>query len=705
MKKLRHAPLPIALALALSVAGCGSQEPATDARTAANGASTAPAPSIDWTRVSTEPNRLHPAEINADIAACDDFNGHVNSRWLEANPVPADRTSWGSFELLGERSLEIQRELVRAAADGDAQPGSIERRVGDFFASGMDSDAIEAAGISPIEPILAEIDGIDSREALVGYLREAYAQARGGVFGFYAGADFQDSQMVIAYSGQGGLTLPERSYYLEDREDYVRIRDAFVEYVGDVLALSGMADDEAAVAAQEILAFETQLAEASLDRVSLRNPENRYNPVSIDEANALTPNFEWGAFFDALDVDRPEMFSLGMPGFFERVDSLIAEADLDTWKQWLRFRTVSSAAPFLSSDFEQRHFAFFDATIRGQQEQQERWKRVLGTVNSGMGEALGQLYVAVAFPPESKARMEELVDNLSQALKARLENLDWMGEETREKALEKWASFTPKIGYPEEWRSWDGLEVEAGNYVGNVLAANRFNYRYMLDKIGKPVDPEEWGMSPQTVNAYYRASANEIVFPAAILQPPFFDPDADDALNYGGIGAVIGHEMLHGYDDQGSRFDAEGNFANWWTDEDRARFEERTALLVQQFNEYEALPGIFVNGALALGENIADLGGLTVSYDAMKLAQGEDFADPMIDGYTQDQRFFKNWAVVWRRGFTDEQLRVALTTGPHAPAPFRAIGAPSNMPAFAEAFGCESGDAMVRDGDQRVVIW
>lgn len=701
MKSLRPAPLATALALALALTAC-SQDAGTPT---ANGAAQAAAPDIDWTRVTTEPNRLLADEIDPSVPACVDFNAHVNARWLDANPVPSDRTSWGSFELLGERSLEIQHELARAAAEGDAAEGSIERRIGDFFASGMDTDAIEAAGLDPIRPLLDEIAAIQDRQQLVAHLQQAYADARGGAFGFWAGADFEDSQMQIAYASQGGLTLPERSYYLEDREDYVRIREAFLDYVADVLEATGHTADAARASAEAILAFETRLAEASLDRVSLRNPANRYNPVGIEEANALTPSWDWGAFFDTLQVDRPQMFSLGMPGFFEAFESALAEAPVETWQDWLSFRLVSGASPYLSSSFADRHFGFFNTTLLGQQEQRERWKRVLGTVNGGMGEALGQLYVAVAFPPESKTRMEELVENLSQALKVRLENLDWMGEETRERALEKWSTFTPKIGYPDQWRSWDGLEIGRDSYVGNVMAANRFNYRFMLDKIGQPVDPHEWGMSPQTVNAYYRASANEIVFPAAILQPPFFDPDADDALNYGGIGAVIGHEMLHGYDDQGSRFDAEGNFANWWTDEDRRRFEERTAKLVQQFDEYEALPGIYVQGALALGENIADLGGLTVAHDAMRLAQGEDFVDPMIDGWTQDQRFFKNWAVVWRRGFTEEQLRVALTTGPHAPAPFRAIGAPSNMPAFAEAFGCQSGDPMVRDGDDRVVIW
>src|SRR5690606_27106085 len=383
---------------------------------------------------------------------------------------------------------------------------------------------------------------------------------------------------------------------------------------------------------------------------------------------------------------------------------MTADADPATWRAYLRFHTVDGAAPYLADEFAQEHFNFYSATLRGQKEMKERGKRVLDTIEDQAGEALGQMYVQVAFSPEAKARMETLVDNLSQALKARIESLEWMSDETKARALEKWASFTPKIGYPDKWRDWAGLETNRDSYIGNVLAANEFNYKWNLAKIGKPVDRTEWGMPPQMVNAYYNPLQNEIVFPAAILQPPFFDANADDPLNYGGIGAVIGHEMTHGYDDQGSRFDATGKFQNWWSDADAKGFLARTDKLVQQFNGYEAAPGLHVNGKLTLGENIADLGGLATAYDAMKRAT-EGTEDPMIDGLTRDQRFFANWATVWRRNFTAEELKVRIATDPHAPANFRAIGAPSNLPAFAEAFQCASGDPMVREGDARVVIW
>jgi len=398
------------------------------------------------------------------------------------------------------------------------------------------------------------------------------------------------------------------------------------------------------------------------------------------------------------------MFSLAMPEFHGEVDAMLTDVPVETWKAYLRFHSVDDASPYLSSEFVQASYDFYDRTLRGQQEMEPEWKRVLGTINRQVGEALGQMYVEVAFSPESKERMEELVDNLSEALRDRIENLDWMGEETKARAMEKWETFDPKIGYPDKWRDWSGLETSRDSYIGNVLAANEFNYKWSLSKVGKPVDKTEWAMPPQMVNAYYNPLQNEIVFPAAILQPPFFDPEADDALNYGGIGAVIGHEMTHGYDDQGSRFDASGKFENWWTEADAEGFLARTDKLVQQFNAYEAAPGLHVNGKLTLGENIADPGGLATAYDAMKKAT-EGSEDPMVEGLTRDQRFFANWATVWRRNFTDEELKVRIATDPHAPANFRAIGAPSNLPAFAAAFQCASGDAMVRGDDAKVVIW
>ncbi len=687
-------PLALAFSVATVLAACQKSE---------TPAATASTPAFDLSSIKTQPITLQATDLNTAIDACADLNGFVNSNWLAANPVPADRTTWGTFEILGERSLEIQQKLAEAAA-ADTSATGVRKLVGDFFATGLDEAAIETAGITPLQPLLDQINALDSKQAIADFIANSHAQGRSQLFSFGGNADYKNSDMVIAYAGQGGLSLPERAYYLEDRPDYVKARTALLEHVRKTLELAGVDSETAARQAEAVVAFETRLAKASTARVELRDPAKRYTPTSIEQADALTPNFPWGTFFDTVGVARPAMFSLSMQDFFTEVNRMLDDVPVQDWQAYLRFHEIDGAAPYLSNAFADQNFAFYGQALRGQAEQQPRWKRVLGTLNEGAGEALGQLYVDAAFPAESKARMQTLVENLSDALKQRLENLQWMGDETKTQALEKWASFTPKIGYPDNWRSWDGLQTNRDSYVANVLAAAAFNARYRLDKIGKPVDRSEWFMPPQTVNAYYNSTRNEIVFPAAILQPPFFDPNADDALNYGGIGAVIGHEMIHGYDDSGSRFDAKGNMHNWWTDADRSGFEQRTSLLGEQFDAYESIDGIHVNSKLTMGENIADLGGLAVAYDALQKAlEGRDAGE--VDGYTQDQRFFMNWANVWRRNFTPDELKVRLTTDSHSPANFRAIGAPSNLPAFAAAFDCKVGDAMVRPEDKRVVIW
>ncbi|WP_313444596.1 M13 family metallopeptidase [Stenotrophomonas indicatrix] len=689
-------PLGLTIAIAASLAACGKNEtaPAADAAK----------PAFDQSQIKTALISLNSADLDPSIAACTDLNGFVNSKWLKVNPVPGDQTTWGSFEILRERSLEVQHALVQQAAASQAKAGSVEAKIGDIWKTGNDEAKIEAAGLAPLQPTLDKITALNDTAAITQYLRDSQAQGQGVLFSLFANADYKDSANVIAYVGQGGLGLPEKGYYFDDAQ--AKIRDAYVAYIAQVLTLSGVDAAHAAEQAKAVMAFETRLAKASMSRIEMRDPAKRYNPLSAADADKLTPNFSWTALFDTLKVPAAQKFSLAQPGFFSEMDKMLADVPAATWQSYLRFHTIDDASPYLSSHFEKANFEFYGKTLRGQQEMQPRWKRVLESVNGGMGEALGQLYVDAVFPAESKEAMQHLVQNLSVALKARLEQLPWMGEETRKKALEKWASFTPKIGYPDKWREWTGLQTNGDSYLGNMQAARAFNYRYMLDKIGKPVDKTEWGMTPQTVNAYYNATKNEIVFPAAILQAPFFDAKADPALNYGGIGAVIGHEMMHGYDDSGSQFAANGNFDNWWTDSDRKAFTERTDQLVAQFDGYESVPGVFVKGKLTLGENIGDLGGLTVAYDALQMALKENpKANVEVDGHSQDQRFFMNWATVWRRNFTDGELRVRLNTDPHAPANFRANGAPSNMPSYAAAFQCKAGDAMVRADDKRVVIW
>ncbi|HEY5613825.1 MAG TPA: M13-type metalloendopeptidase [Lysobacter sp.] len=689
----------LSLAIATAVAGCSKPEAA--ATPAATPAAVASSYTLDESTLPAV-NRFSMADLDTSKDACTDFGGYVNGKWLAANPIPGDRTSWGAFEMLAERSLAAQRQLAeQAAAKTDAS--GVEKLVGDFYATGMDAAKINAQGIKPIQGRLDAIAALDSQDKIAEYLRSSAAKGENNLFGFGANADFSDSTVNIAYAMQGGLGLPDKEYY--EKAAHKDKLAAYQAHVAKVLELSGVPAADAETQAKDVIAFETRLAKVSKSSEQMsRDVKIFYNPVSPADADKLAPNFPWTRFFESQGVATPKVFSLAMPEFHAEVSKMLADVPAAQWQSYLRFHTVDGASPYLSDAFVQQNFEFYNKTLRGQKELKERGKRVLGTVESQVGEALGQMYVKVAFTPESKARMETLVKNLSTALKGRIENLAWMGDDTKAKAMEKWASFTPKIGYPDKWRDWNGLSTGRDSYIGNVLAANEFNYKWDLGKIGKPVDKTEWGMSPQTVNAYYNPQQNEIVFPAAILQPPFFDPNATDEMNYGGIGAVIGHEMTHGYDDQGSRFGASGNFENWWSPADAKGFSGLTDKLVSQFNGYEAVKGSMVNGKLTLGENIADLGGLATAYDAMKAATAVT-PDPKTDGMTRDQRFFANWATVWRRNFSPEELKVRLTTDSHAPANFRAIGAPSNMPAFAAAFECKAGQPMVRAGDKQVVIW
>ena len=645
-------------------------------------------------------------DLDKKIDPCSDFNGFVNAKWVAANPIPGDRTRWGAFDQLREHSLQTQREIAEAAAReaGKAKAGSIEQKIGWFYRSGMAEGAIEKAGYTPIKPQLAKIDALKSGADVVAYINDSFSHGQNTLFSVGPGADFKNSKVQIAYAFQAGIGLPTPDYY--EKPDYAALRTAYKAHVAKVLELAGSKPADAKKDAERVFAFEARLAKASLMPVELRKPENQYHFVSLAEADKATPNFSWTKFFAAQKADIKNGFSLSQPKFFAEVDKMLVDVPVDDWRIYLRFHTIDSASPYLSKPFAEENFAFYSKTLNGQKQLEPRWKRVLGAINETMGMALGELYVAKAFPPESKARALELVNNVKDALKTRIEHLDWMSEETKHKAVEKWATFLPKIGYPDKWRDWSGVTISADNYYANVLAATEFDYAYEMAKVGKPTDRLEWGMTPQTVNAYYNPTDNTINFPAAILQTPFFDAKADDAINYGGIGAVIGHEATHGYDDEGSQFDAEGNNANWWTKEDREKFEARTAKLVAQFNEYQPLPGKHVNGQLTLGENIADLGGANVAYDALQIALKKQPADnKKIDGYTPDQRFFLNFARIWRGSILPQRQEVLLNTDPHAPAQYRAIGAPSNMPAFAQAFECKVGTPMVRDETKQVKIW
>jgi putative endopeptidase len=650
------------------------------------------------------------SQLDTTVSPCTDLSAFVNNRWVAANPIPPDRIRWGAFDELAEKSLDEQHQLVEQAdRDADtAQAGSIRQKIGWLYRSGMDTAAVERAGYQPIQSELAAIRALETPADVVAWLDTSFANGQGQLFRFGSGADYHDAKMQIGYAEQGGLGLPTPDYYT--KAEYEAIRDAYVKHIARLFALTGVPAGEAAAEAGQALALETSLARHSLSRVALRNPENQYHFVSIAEADSVTPHFDWAAFFRVQAVEPGRGFSLSQPGFFAGVDSLLVHAPMDAWRAYLAFHTIARAAPYLSSAFEAESFAFNGTTLEGQPQDRPRWKRVLGTVNRAMGQALGQLYVARYFPPAAKQRAEALVTNVRNALAARIEHLSWMSEPTRQRALEKWRKFLPKIGYPDHWRDWSGLRITPDHYYANVVAAEKFNHQYAIAKIGKATDRREWGMTPQTVNAYYSPTTNTINFPAAILQPPFFYADGDDAINYGGIGAVIGHESSHGFDDEGSQFDGDGNNVNWWTPADRQRFDARTAKLVAQFDAYVPLPDHpdkHVNGRLTLGENIADLGGLNVAYDALQAALRSNprEASERIDGYSQDQRFFLNWARVWRGSIREKAQLVRLNTDPHSPAQFRADGAPSDMPAFAAAFACRAGQPMVRSGAQRVSIW
>ena len=693
--------LMLSLAVAAALAACAKKEEAAPAADTA--ATKAPAGLELKLDESTLPgvNRFQLSDLDTTKNACTDFGGYVNGKWLAANTIPSDRTSWGAFEMPAERSTAVQKQLAEQAA---AMPNAsgVEKIVGDLWATGMDEAKINAQGIEPIKPLLTAIDGLQDKDAIVAYLNDSAAKGQAFLFGFGAEADFQKPDTNMAYAFQGGLGLPDKNFYFD--ADKKTIRDEYVKHIAKVLELSGVATADAQKQAGDIMAFETRLAKVSKSNEEMsRDVSIYYNPVTLADADKLTPNFSWTTFFASQGVAPQEKFSLAVPAFHQEVSKMLGDTDVAAWRAYLRFHTIDGAAPYLSDAFANESFNFYNKTLRGQKEIEPRWKRVLSTIEAQSGEALGQMYVKVAFTPESKAKMETLVANLGTALKARIQNLAWMSDETKAKAMEKQAAFTTKIGYPDKWRDWSGLSTGRDSYFGNVQAATEFNYKWNLSKIGKPVDRTEWGMPPQMVNAYYNPLQNEIVFPAAILQPPFFDVNADDAVNYGGIGAVIGHEMTHGYDDQGSRFGPTGNFENWWTDADAKGFAGLTGKLVNQFNEYK-VGDQSVNGSLTLGENIADLGGLATAYDALqKASAGKE--DAKVDGFTRDQRFFFNWATVWRTKYTAENAKVRLATDPHAPAQFRAMGAPSNLPTFAAAFQCKAGSPMVRTGDKQVVIW
>ncbi|HEU0300188.1 MAG TPA: M13 family metallopeptidase [Longimicrobium sp.] len=638
--------------------------------------------------------------LDESARACVDFYQYANGGWLARSSIPSDRASWTTASELVERNDALLRRILEDAAAAGEPRGSVRQKVGDLYASAMDSARIDALGIQPIQAELARIDALRTPQEVAALVADHHARGMGPLFGAGVEADLRDSDTNILYVVQGGLGLPEKDYYLRDDARSVELRRQYVEHVGNMLALAGTPPEAARAQAERVMAMETRLARTSLGAVELRNPANFYNPTTVAEAEQVTPHFRWSRFLDAIGV-RAESFSFPHRAFFAEVEAMLAEAPVEDWRAYLRWNLLRGAAPYLSSAFEGESFRFYGTILQGTPQMEPRWKRSRATVDALVGEALGQLYVAEAFPPEAKARAMTMIDNIRAALAERLRTLEWMGPQTRERALAKLATFHPKIGYPDTWRDYSTLEIERGDYAGNVRRAAEFEARRQFAKVGRPVDRAEWGMTPQTVNAYYNPLRNEIVFPAGIMQPPFFDPAADDAVNYGAMGAIIGHEIMHGFDDQGSQFDAQGNFADWWTAEDKAEFGRRTQVLVQQYGGYVAVDSLRVNGELTLGENIGDLGGLIVAYGGLQRALGNAPRSP-VDGFTPEQRFFLSWAQAWRGLVRDEAVRVQVQSDPHSPRRFRAIGPIANMAEFAQAFGCRPGDAMVRETPVRI---
>jgi putative endopeptidase len=647
---------------------------------------------------------IDPKDFDTSVKPQDDFYEFANGGWLKTNPVPPEYSSWGAFNELDERNKLALRKILDQAAAAKT-PDANQKRVGDFYASGMDITAIEAAGTRPLRPELDRIAGLKTATDVQAEIARLHLIGVPVCFGFGSEPDPKNSDVVIAAAGQGGLGLPDRDYYLRDDEKSQKLREQYITHVATILRLGGESIEGAIEQTRAVMRIETALAKGSKTRVELRDPVANYHRMTEAELMGQTLHFDWPVYFAAIGVMSPGDIDIGQPEFFKTLDGLLGTTPLADWQAYLRWHLLHDAASSLGADFVDENFDFYGKTLTGQQKLRERWKRVLGVVNGMVGEALGQLYVGQYFPPESKAQMLKLVHNLEEALRDRIDKLEWMDEPTRKLALAKLDAFTVKIGYPDNWRDYSALKIDRGPFVLNVQRASLFLFKRDLAKIGKRVDRTEWSMSPPTVNAYYNPQMNEIVFPAGILQPPFFDPKADDAINYGGIGAVIGHEMTHGFDDQGRQFDAKGNLTDWWTSQSATNFQARAKGIVKQFDDYVAVDDLPVNGLLTTGENIADLGGLKIAYAALQKALAEKPAPDKIDGYTPTQRFFLSWATVWRTNQRPEVARLRAQTDPHSPPRLRVLGPLSNLPEFIDAFDVPEGSPMRRAPADRVEIW
>lgn len=645
------------------------------------------------------------AAMDRSCKPCNDFWRFTNGGWVDKNPIPARYSNWGTFTVLQEGNRERLRVILeQAAASRNSASSADQKRIGDFYASCMDTAAIDALGSKPIEPLLARIRALKSAAEVRALLVELQRENPIAPFGFFGSPDLKNSKEVIVNVSAGGLSLPDRDYYFKDDPRTRKIREEFLTHITKTFELIGDSPDSAVAAAKTVSDFETVLAQATMTNVQRRDPYARYHKMDLAGLAALSPSVDWKSLYKLFNIAEATPVNVSEPEFIKTVEAQFSSAPLETWKTWIRWRVASSASAHLSKPFRDESFRFSSTVLTGATEQLPRWQQCANTTDRVLGDSLGRLFVEKHFPPEAKKRMNQLVENLRATLREELENASWLAPETKKNAVAKLNAFVAKIGYPDRWRDYSAMKIDGGNYFQNMRAAAIFMRDYQMAKIGKPVDRNDWGMTPPTVNAYYSPLMNEIAFPAGILQAPFFDLSADDAANYGAIGVVIGHEMGHGFDDQGSKFDAEGNLKNWWTPDDRKKFDERAACVIDQFNTLDVGDGLRHNGKLVVGEGLGDLGGLTLAYKAYKRSLGGK-PGPVMDGFTADQRFFLAFARVWARTHRPEDLQLRLKTDPHPIAKFRTIGTLQNSPEFHQAFSCKLGDPMVRPPEKQCKLW
>lgn len=645
---------------------------------------------------------LDKAGMDTTANPADDFAQYANGTWLKNTKIPDDQSGWGSFYTLNEENQKKTKAILEALAATSAQEGATEQKVGDFYASGMDTLAIEKVGVTPVLATLKTIEAIKTPQAYLDYVAADQDNLGGALFSFYVGADDKNSTRNRINFSQAGLGLPEKSYYTSDEPSTKKVREAYLAYITTLLKLSGVEATLAAKQAQEVLAFEKALSVSHKTPVELRDPIKNYHKYAIADLAKVYP-MNWASFLQKMQV-KTDSVLIGQPEYYTAMGKLLATTPIEIIKNREKINVLNAASPYLTKAFRTARFEFYGKVLNGQQVEAERWKKMANQVDANLGELLGQIWVKKHFTPEAKERMLTLVTNLQKVYRSRIEKLDWMSKETKDKALVKFDKIINKIGYPDKWKNFDDVTINRATYYANVLSASRHATKEILEKLGKPVDKTEWGMTPPTVNAYANPSFNEIVFPAGILQFPFFDNNADDAINYGGIGGVIGHELTHLFDDQGRQYDADGNLKDWWKEDDAKKFNAKAQLIVNQYNNFALFGNVHVNGQLTLGENLADLGGVTLAYEAFKLTE-QGKANEKIDGFTPDQRFFMSWAQVWRIKDREESMRVRLKADPHSPEVFRINGPLMNFEPFYKAFNVNDKNKMYLPADKRAVIW